>query len=343
MDRKAKQKGRARLLRPQSARNHKLKSLRGLLVALGMLVGLTQGYSQQSEGRAGEHEGTANGEQDDLSQRVRQEVLDQLNPVRVGVSTRGITTLQFPVNIEAVDGDGIQAESGQGSNQSGQQGNAQFSVSAGPNWVSVKALREGVEQNLNVMLRGLVYPIVLSYAEQNEYSVLFSFKRSPAIPGAPTSTAQAHPKTKQISTARLLGLLDKLKGYPTFSKVQPAMYIGLDISEPNAPGKWSDDTEHLHSQIKRVVRDDALDAIGFEVELFNKTAQTIYYDPEGFAVRVGQEVYQEAISDAAGKIDPNVKQTVYFVVAGSGESGHRNDLSVYNDFSTVIREMKVKG
>lgn len=280
-----------------------------------------------------EHPLESTRQQDELSQRVRQEVLDQLSPVRVNVSTQGITTLQFPTPIEAIDGDGFQA----GADPT----NGQFGVSVGPNWISVKALREGVEQNLNVILKGRVYPIVLIYSPQHDYSVLFSFKNTPLIPGS--SVAQRRPKDKKTSPARLLGLMDKLKGYPTFSRAQPAMYIGVDVNEPSSTGKGVDETEHLHSEIKRVLRDNALDAVGFEVELTNKTDQTVYYDPEGFGVRVGQEVYEQTISDAAGKIAPKAKQTVYFIVAGSAESTHHNDLSVYNDFSTVIREVKGGG
>ena len=311
----------------------------GALTAVVLFAHLKPVYAEPSSERVIGHEREMNQKQGDLSQRVRQEVLDQLSPVRVAVSTQGITTLQFPINIQAIDGDGFQAQS---DIQLSQTTSAQFSVSTGPNWVSVKALREGVQQNLNVMLKGRVYPIVLDYSDQHDYAVLFSFKQKPAVPGADSSTAQEHPQNKPISTARLLGFLDKIKAYPTFSNVQPAMYIGIDVNEPGAHGKGIDNTEHLQSEIKRVLRDDALDAIGFEVELSNKTNQTVYYDPEGFAVRVGQEVYQQTISDAPGKLDANAKQTLYFVIAGSAESNHRNDLSVYNDFSTVIREVNGK-
>lgn len=281
-------------------------------------------------------------QQNQLAVRVRREVLDQLSPVRVSVSTRGITTLQFPINIEAIDGDGFQPDNGHNNNQTAAAAaaNAQFSVSTGENWISVKALREGVEQNLNVILDGRVYPIVLTCSEDHDYAVLFSVKNSLAAPGQPGPQPVKH---KDVSTGRLLGLLDKIRGYPTFSQVQPAMYVGMDVNAPSAQGKGIDDTEHLHSEIKRVIRDNALDALAFELEITNKTDQVIYYDPEGFGVRVGQEVYQQTASDAPGKISPKTKQTVFFVIAGSGESGHANDLSVYNSFAAIVREVKGSG
>jgi hypothetical protein len=271
---------------------------------------------------------------DDLTSRVRQEVLSQLNPVRVNVSIKGITTLQFPSTIEAIDGDGFATGA--------EQTNAEFSVSTGANWISLKALREGVQQNLNVILKGRVYPIVLTYADEHDYSVLFSFRDNSAIPGVANSQ-RSKLKQKPINAGRLLGFLDKVKGYPTFSQVQPAMYVNMDVSEPSAAGKGVDEMEHLRCEIKRVIRDNALDAVGFDVEVSNKTDQMIYYDPEGFAARVGNEVYAQTISDAPGKIEPKGKQTIFFVIAGSAESTHHNDLSVYNDFSTVIRELKGNG
>jgi hypothetical protein len=274
--------------------------------------------------------------QDEMSGRVRREVLDQLNPVRVNVSTKGITTLEFPSGIQAIDGDGFQAENEQTNSQSAA-ANAQFSISTGDNWISVKALREGVEQNLNVILNGRVYPIVLTWTDDHDYAVLFSLKNGPLGPGVAGRSSR---NRKEISAGRLLGLLDKIRGYPTFSQVQPAMYIGIDVSEPSAQHKGIDETEHLHSEIKRVIRDNGLDALAFEVEITNKTDQIIYYDPEGFAVRAGQEVYQQIVSDAPGKIAAKTTQTAFFVIAGSAESTHPNDLSVYNDFALLIREVK---
>ncbi len=275
--------------------------------------------------------------------RVRQELLDQLHPVRVNVSTVGITTLQFPVNVEALDGDGIQAGNDAGSSQGNAPVNADFVVSTGPNWVSVKALREGVEQNVSVVLRSRVYPILLTYSTRHDFAVLFSFRENTAIPGAmAAANAPGHPQAKPISAGRLLGLLDKVKGYPTFSQVQPAMYVGMDVNEPGTT-RGSDDSERLHCQIRRVIRDNGLDAVAFEVQLTNKTDGTIAYDPEGFGVRVGNEVYAQTVSDAPGKVAPKATQTVYFVVAGSAESGHRNDLSVYNEFTPVVREVKGNG
>src|ERR1700693_144859 len=89
---------------------------------------------------------------DALAKRVREVLLDQLSPVAVDVSTHGITTLQFPARIDAVDGDGFATKVGQA---------GQFLISAGDNWASIKSLEPGAEQNLNVVIHGRVYPILI--------------------------------------------------------------------------------------------------------------------------------------------------------------------------------------
>jgi hypothetical protein len=103
---------------------------------------------------------------DDLSLRVRQEILDQYRPVTVNVSTRGITTLQFPERIEAMDGDGFS----QKSDESGE-----FSFTPGTNWVSLKSLRPGAMQNLNIILGGKAFSIQIVTTGMNDFVVVFKF------------------------------------------------------------------------------------------------------------------------------------------------------------------------
>src|SRR5580700_8013853 len=82
---------------------------------------------------------------DALANKVREELLDQRSPVTVNVSMHGITTLQFPTHIDAVDGDGFATKPSQ---------DAQFLIVAGDNWLSLKSLQVTAEQNLNVIIRG---------------------------------------------------------------------------------------------------------------------------------------------------------------------------------------------
>lgn len=103
---------------------------------------------------------------DDLSLRVREEILDQHHPVTVNVSTHGITTLQFPERIEAMDGDGF----AQKAEESGE-----FSFTPGTTWVSLKSLRPGATQNLNVIMGGKAFPIQIVTTGLNDFVVVFRF------------------------------------------------------------------------------------------------------------------------------------------------------------------------
>lgn len=267
---------------------------------------------------------------DALAKRVREVLLDQLAPAAVDVSLHGITTLQFPAHIDAVDGDGFASKSGQ---------TGQFLISAGDNWVSIKSLEPGAEQNLNVVIHGRVYPILIRTREKNDYAVIFHEPSMGPLPRTSLAQVKREVSRKKLSTARIIGLLDKLKGYPTYSQLAPAMYIGMDVAE-KAPGKWLSENDQIKVQIERVLRDNQMDAVGFELTIENKTDLPYRYDPGNFAVRVGPEVYVNTLGDGQGLIPVHGRQTAYFIVAASAESNVPNDLSVYNDFTAIVRPVK---
>jgi hypothetical protein len=257
-----------------------------------------------------------------LSDRVREEVLDQRNPIEVHTSTHGATTLQFPAKLQGIEGDGFTAKPDEVPGD--------FLISRGPNWVSVKALKPDAEQNLNVVIDGRVYPIVLVTESQNDFSVLFT------LSGHGLSGARPAPR-KAATPARILGLIDKLKGYPTFATLAPAMYTDMDVNEGPALDKSAAENDQVKARIVRVLRDGGLDALAFEVNLTNKTADDYRYDPKAFGVRIGKVVYAALTGDGAGKVPAHAEQTAFFVVAGGEDSSEPADLSAFNDFQLVLR------
>jgi len=110
----------------------------------------------------------------DLSNRVRQEILDQRNPVTVNVSTHAVTTLQFPAQIQSLESDGF--------TQKPNEEAADFYISPGLNWVSIRSLRPGAAQNLGVVIAGKVYEIMIQTTALNDLAVLFRFDQGPARP-----------------------------------------------------------------------------------------------------------------------------------------------------------------
>ncbi len=141
-------------------------------------------------------------------------------------------------------------------------------------------------------------------------------------------------KTNKVSPARLLGFLDKVKAYPSLKASAPGIFRNMEVAEPNSESSM----EGLKLTLRRVIRDDSLDSVGFEVELANQSDKDFLYDPESFGVRIGDEVYPEALSDAGGIVEAGKTLPAFFVIAGTATGG-RNDLAVTNKFDIVMRQI----
>lgn len=122
---------------------------------------------------------------DDLSYRVRQEVLDQRSPVMVNVSVKNTTTLQFPAAIQSLESDAF--------TQKPNEENAEFCISPGINWVSIRSLRPGAVQNLGIVIDGKVYEIVVQTVMDNDFSVLFRFDQPARASGYHVWTPKRSP------------------------------------------------------------------------------------------------------------------------------------------------------
>ena len=256
-----------------------------------------------------------------LSDRVREEVLDQRNPVEVHPGMRGATMLQFSDKLQGIEGDGFTTKPDEVPGD--------FLLSHGPNWVTVRALKPDAAQNLNVVIGGKVYPIYLKTEKENDFAVLFS------LSGHGLSGARPAPR-KAVTPARVLGLMDKLKGYPTFSTLAPAMYTDMDVNEGADLAKSAVETDQVKAQIVRVLRDGGMDALAFEVYLINKTSDDYLYDPRAFSVRAGRKVFSALTGDGVGKVPPHSQQTAFFVVSGGEDSNVPEDLSAYNEFHLLL-------
>jgi hypothetical protein len=191
-----------------------------------------------------------------------------------------------------------------------------------------------VEGNLTVVLGGKVYALYCKEAQDPCFVVIF--REGEAVHSGEAGGSRTPPQTvKQASPARLLGFLDKVKAFPTLKVSAPEVYQNMDVAEPNS----NSGANGIEINLKRVIRDDALDSLGFEIQLGNKTDKDFFYDPEGFGVRVGNDVYQQSVSDAGGLVPSGKAQTVFFIVTGSATSA-RNDLAVTNKFEVVLRPVQ---
>ena len=90
--------------------------------------------------------------QENLSSRIVRLPLNQNEPSVIKVGTRGVTTIEFPSKIEALDGFGFSVNPAPDGPDL-----FQISFNKGTNFLSLKAIKEGVEGNLTVVLDGKVY------------------------------------------------------------------------------------------------------------------------------------------------------------------------------------------
>ena len=181
-----------------------------------------------------------------------------------------------------------------------------------------------------MVLDGKVYSLFCIAVADPSFVVVFEDNSAKTISNPRDVLAQ----NKQASPARLLGFLDKVKAYPSLKVSAPEIFRNMEVAEPNSESSL----DGLKVTLRRVIRDESLDSLGFDVELANQSDKDFFYDPESFGVRVGDEVYPEAVSDAGGIVEAGKTLPAFFVVAGTATGG-RNDLAVTNKFDIVMRQI----
>ena len=73
----------------------------------------------------------------------------------------------------------------------------------------------------------------------------------------------------------------------------------------------------------------------FASAITNKSDTPLIYQPDSFALRAGNRLYPQSISDAGGTVPPKGRSIVYFAVTGTPDGG-RNDLSLKNQFTVLV-------
>ena len=277
-----------------------------------------------------------NGSMDD---RVVSLTLDQKKPPIINVGTVNITTIELPSRIEAIEGYGFYLPTDKGGGSP--QGNLfQISYSKGANFFSVRALEQGAEGNLTVVINQRAYCVYFKETSAPSFVVVFNDGRpSGAVERTDAGSrpeSGGSPEQKKASPERLGSLLDKAKGFEALRNSAPEMFEGLSFAEPK---KKADIDEGVSTTIRRILRDDALDSLAFEVQISNRSKQDFYYDPEGFGARLGDKLYGQSISDASGVVPVGRAESVFFCVTGDGKGG-RNVLAVSNNFDISVRKVQ---
>src|ERR1700739_1289780 len=103
---------------------------------------------------------------DALKDKIVRATLNHNEPALIKVSTNGVTSLEFPYKIEAIDGYGFSQTPGAGDA-------FQISFTKGTNYFSVRALKPGVTGNLTVVLDQKVYSLFFEESSNPSFVNIF--------------------------------------------------------------------------------------------------------------------------------------------------------------------------
>jgi len=249
---------------------------------------------------------------------IQELALDEHRLYTIPVSFSRVTTVSFPGPISAMDG-AMVTKDGKTA------GLFQLAHTPGARFFSVRSLIKGATTNLNVRWNHKTYVLELQDSSAPILSLTF---KNPASPQYPS------PASRPVTPGMLLGMLDKAKAYPVLKASYPDAVAGVEFaSYADKPRVM--DYNRYEILVEEVFRFDPQDTLVFHVVLRNKTDQTIHYESQGFAVRVGDRVYPQSISDASGVMPPKSDSPAYFAITGT-PSGGRNELSIKNDFTVVL-------
>jgi hypothetical protein len=250
-----------------------------------------------------------------IAEPVQNITLDEQTVCTVPVSMMRVTTVQFPSAISAIDAALITSD-----NKS--PGFFQMAHTKGTSYFSVRALGKGVSTNVNVRWNGKTVPLELRESETPCY--VLNLLR-PA----------SHQPAKPLTSARLLGLLDKAKEYPYLHHSQ--MIADVDYRDCTKEACITDCNEY-EVQLHEAFRFNAEDTIVLRIRVRNKSAKPIEF--ERWSVRAGEQVFYPSVTQMADSVAPNASIDGYLAITGRAD-GSRNDLSLKNDF-TITAERKLK-
>ena len=256
------------------------------------------------------------------SQPVQQAWLDDNVVVSVPVATNRVTTISFPGPIEAIDGAGFTVDGKT-------PGQFQLAHAKGSAFISVRALLPKVSANLNIRWSGHTYVFELSESNAPVLSL--------NMEAMPTPEESGVGRAPDISPLKLLSLLDKAKAFPLLKTQQPESVADVGFTTYDGKPLVSDFNDY-QIQIEEAFRFNPEDTLVFRVAITNETDAPLIYQPDSFAIRAGNRLYPQSISDADGTVPPMGRSIVYFAITGTPDGG-RNELSLKNQFTVLVNRL----
>lgn len=256
------------------------------------------------------------------SSEILSDLLDENVLIIVPVATNRVTTISFPSAITAIDGTGVTVDGKT-------PGLFQLAHTKGSAFLSVRALFPKASANLNIRWNEQTY--VFELIESN--SPVLSLN----LTAPPVSEAGGAGYAPDVSPLKLLSLLDKAKAFPLLKSQQPESVADVGFTTYDGKPLVSDFND-CQIQIEEAFRFNAEDTLVFRVAITNEAATPLIYQPDSFAIRAGNRLYPQSISDAEGTVPPHGESIVYFAVTGTPDGG-RNNLSLKNQFTVLVNRL----
>ena len=256
------------------------------------------------------------------SPAIQNVFLDDRVAVSVPVATNRVTTISFPAPIQAIDGAGVTVDGKT-------PGQFQLAYTRGSAFLSVRALLPKASANLNVRWNDRTYVFELV---QSDVPVLSLNMAAP-----PTPDEEGVGRAPEVSPLKLLSLLDKAKAFPVLKTQQPESVADVGFTTYDGKGLVNDFNDY-EILIEQAFRFNAEDTLVFRAVITNETDTPLIYQPDSFAIRAGNRLYPQSISDADGAVPPKGESIVYFAVTGTPDGG-RNNLSLKNQFTVLLKRL----
>jgi hypothetical protein len=256
------------------------------------------------------------------SSAIQRVLLDDRTVVAVPVGVNRVTTLNFPGPIEAMDGAGFTVDGKT-------PGQFQLAHTRGSAFVSVRALSPRAAGNLNIRWNGHTYVFEFSASENPVLSLMLE------SPPAPEELGVG--RAPETSPLKLLALLDKAKAFPLLKSQQPEAVADVGFTTYDGHPLVSDFNGYA-IQIEQAFRFNTEDTLVFRVAITNRSDTPLLYQPDSFALRAGNRLYPQSISDADGAVPPHGRTVACFAVTGTPDGG-RNELSLKNNFTVLVQRL----
>lgn len=256
------------------------------------------------------------------SPAIQRVFLDDHTVVSVPVALNRVTTINFPSPIEAIDGAGFTVDGKT-------PGLFQLAHVKGSTFLSVRALTTKAAGNLNVRWNNHTYVFELSASDAPVLSLIMESPPSPEESG--------FGRAPEVSPLKLLALLDKAKAFPLLKSQQPESVADVAFTTYDGKPLVSNFNDY-EIQIEQAFRFSVEDTLVFRVGITNRTDMPLVYQPDSFALRAGNRLYPQSISDSDGQVAPRGRSIVYFAVTGTPDGG-RNELSLKNNFTVLVSRL----